>query len=471
MNARPRRLLLAILLVLLAPGHPEGAQAGAGDSLSHWGPVPPRADSVTAVFTRAPTPLWRSALYFPFRVVLFPLWLVDRGISNVAGFALESAVAEDVEEVFQIFPAPFGGRLYPTVAAGGLSGFGLGLIYEHDAFFRESNRYRLEFGFSFRGDLIATTGARLGEDERTTWDLGAGWRRRLNARFFGLGPESAFENESFYRQDYGWLGAEARHRLSRDWRLGGELLLSSSRARSTEPDDLSADDRDKLIEDKFDVSQIPGFGERSAGVTVAVSILRDAAPDRGRPGAGAYTELRLLAFHSLDGTDISYWNTRVDLQRFVPLWNSKQHLALRGFASWLDRIGNNEIPFQQLYTNGEPDGFRGYRDFRWRDEGALGATVEYRWPVWADATVDGTGLDIYLLTDVNQVFGSAEEIAWDHLRLSYGGGLRLAVTPFLLSRVEVAFSEDETVFRLVAGQNFQSSVERLFRGYEPVPGR
>jgi hypothetical protein len=470
------KLALAwILMLLLLSTYTSEAQPApaASDSVlaggvSYWGPIPSETDSVRTTFDNRRTPGWQKALYLPFRIILLPLWVVDR----VGQFALGTVYAAPAVQTAAAFtgyiPGPWGSRFRPTIQAGGLAGFGGGVRIEHPSFLGPRNALRLNAVLTINGDTRLTSGAIFRGEHRNELEVGVGLRVRPNARFFGIGPNSLASNQSFYKQQYAWAGGEIRHHVAGSFYVEGEAMLSTSYADTTTLDKIASEDR---IQNVFPVQFLPGFGQRSTGLGFGLSLYLDTAPDLGRPGGGGIYRAKGYFFTDVDNTNISFWNFRADLQQFIPLWNSKQTLAVRAYGSWIESIGGDPVPFQRLMSNDDPDELRGYKDFRWRDRGYLAASFEYRWPIWVVSQVDGFGLDFYLLSDVGQVFGETDQIAWDNLTFSYGLGLRAISTPGFLGRLEVAWSDEETVIRFVGSQDFQFSLGSLFRGREPVPSR
>lgn len=210
-----------------------------------------------------------------------------------------------------------------------------------------------------------------------------------------------------------------------------------------------------------------GYGERSRGVLLDLTLAHDNTSDTGRPERGGVRRFELSHFIETGaeegGDSPSYWGYRTDLEQFIPLWFTERALALRGFLGYLD-AEMDEIPFQRLYTNDEPDQFRGYDDFRWRDRGIAAATIEYRWPAWSLQSLGGVGIDAYLLTDLGQVFHDFSDISSTNATVSYGGGLRLASPAGFKGRVEIAFSDEDTVFRISTDQLFQYDKGDLYNG-------
>jgi hemolysin activation/secretion protein len=138
----------------------------------------------------------------------------------------------------------------------------------------------------------------------------------------------------------------------------------------------------------------------------------------------------------------------------------------------MDPAGDATIPFQRLLTNDDPDLFRGYEDDRFHDRGLALVTAEYRWPVWAPVDGSGPGVDAYLLADFGQVFGTFDELSFDNLTRSWGGGFRLVSRHGFSARVEIARGGDEEFqLRLKADQVFQVFRSTLLGGKNPVPER
>jgi outer membrane protein assembly factor BamA len=122
-------------------------------------------------------------------------------------------------------------------------------------------------------------------------------------------------------------------------------------------------------------------------------------------------------------------------------------------------------------TNDDPDLLRGFRDYRFRDEGMVAFTAEYRWPVWADRDARHAGVDAYLFTDLGQVFSEPDDIALDHLSESYGVGARLVLPSGFVGRLEWGHSSEDDVVRLRVDQVFQFQRSSLFHGRNPIPTR
>jgi len=429
---------------------------GAGDS--HWGPVPPEADSTTATFGNRPMPLWEGVIYWPYRVITYPIKLIGIGIGAGIGYVDEHRI------LAFLFRPPGVIRLEPDITAGGLSGFGGGLAVRHTAFFGEGNELKARVYATVNGDQKFTLGLKFPVAAVGELQLGTGFRDRANARYFGIGPESRVLDRSYYRQRMWWAGTTYAHRLTAKLYLAGGVIFNGVSAG--EP----GGDFQPSIYERWADNPPFGLGLRSDGVTVGLGLTHENAPLDGRPTRGGVRRAIVTYFHGLSQEDARYWQFRAELQQYVPLWFAHHALALRGFVSWMDPVGDREIPFQRLMFNDDPDLLRGYNDYRWRDRGLAVLSAEYRWPLWAYQYPQGSGMDLYFLADVGQVFGEFKQISADHLTVSYGLGIRLVSSRGFILRLEWSNSNEGSVFRLRTDQIFQFH-PRLFSGRDPIPAR
>jgi hypothetical protein len=432
---------------------------------SRWGDFPAPSDSTAAALRNSPTPLWEQTLLVPYTVAALPLRALAAGAGATVAYLDDRHVIYRIGRLLRPRTGPFGVLINFT--AGGLTGLGGGTTVVHDAFFGHDNRFKAYVQATTRGARKATLGIRLGEADDGQIELGAGYRLQANARYFGIGPEAQGAAESYYTQELTWLGASYNRSLGGDFASEAGVLLSTLGARGPEDDE-----EDAPIATVHAGALPPGYRARSDGVTLSVGLRRDTTVEEGRPEQGGTQRLRVARFEAVDETDVAFWSYRGEVEQFVPLWFSRRALALRGYASWIDPSRHDDVPFQRLMTNDDPDLLRGFRDFRWRDRGMAAVTVEYRWPIWAEKRADGLGLDAYLLADLGQVFGDLDEIALDDLTTSFGGGARLlSVTGGFLGRLEYARSREESVVRLRADQVFQFARNGLYHGRNPIPSR
>ncbi|NNG17438.1 MAG: BamA/TamA family outer membrane protein [Gemmatimonadales bacterium] len=434
-----------------------------GTGASYWGLIPTAADSTTIVFSNAAMPFWEATLVWPYRVVSFPVRAFAAGVGASIDFLERTSTLERVGKLFGPRTGPFG--VLVNVRAGGLAGMGVGLTAEHTAFLGSDNRLRVGARTTTRGNHQGHIGADFAAGRSSRIEVGAGWRVRPNARYFGLGPGAEEGAESFFRHETMWLGASYGRDLGSGFSLTGAAIASTVEAGP--PDD----DESPPITGVF-AGELPnGFDEDSQGITLGLSLVHEDVEGAGRPARGGIRRLHAAYFEGLDQSDVAFWTFRGEAQQFVTLWHRHHVLALRGYMSWIGNVGSDALPFQRLMTNDDPDLLRGYRDFRWRGRGMVALSAEYRWPLWVLNRPDSPGLDLYLLADIGQVYNDIDEIATENLTFSYGAGVRLIGARNFVARIEYGRSEEQAVWRLRFDQIFQFSRGGLFNGRVPVPDR
>ena len=477
-NLAPILLLLIALLPVQvrAQSEPDSVQAAASSapsaepsaqpasSISYWGeasPVP--GDSTLARFVNPPRPLWESAIYWPVRIVSYPLALTVRGIGSGVEALDDSKVLYRIGRLLAPRRGPFGVLL--DFRAGGISGLGGGVIAEHGAFFGKGNLFRLRAETTTRGDHRVNLGLKFPSSHDGATEFGLGYRIRGYARYFGVGPSTSDDAESFYHQESAWAGA------SRQWGVGdgvhvqGDVLYSSIAAGAPGSKEHPS------IETEYAADLPFGYGHHSYGWTLGAQITQQNGLGPWRATHGGLRRIRASRFVGSSSDDTDFWTFRGEAQQYLTLFLPYRVLALRGFASWMELSEGGAVPFQRLLTNDDPDLLRGYEDFRFRDRGMAVLSAEYRWPLWSHMEQEGSGVDVYLLSDAGQVFHDVDQLGGGNLTYSYGGGLRLESAAGFRLRLEIARSEEQTMFRLRADQIFQFMKGSLYFGRDPVPDR
>ena len=430
---------------------------------SYWGVLPARSDSVAVPVADRPKALWEHALLAPYRVVTFPVTLLSRGFGSGLGYLDEHRVPDRVARLLGPRRGPFG--FLVDFQFGGLSGLGGGITAEHTRFLGGPNVARLRASTTTNRDHRLGLAARFPGSRAAFTELGAGFRRRPNVRYFGLGPYAREIHESFFHQEAAWIGAAVRRPV------GGASHLEADVEYTTVATGAPGGGHDPATQTIFAGALPPGYGRHSYGPSIGGQWMHGSPGLENRPGRGGLQRLRASYFEGVDRSDVRFWTFRGEAQQFFTLWRPQRVLALRGVGSWIENVGGDPVPFDRLNTNDDPDLLRGYDDFRWRDRGLAIGTAEYRWPIWAHERATEAGLDGYLLTDFGQVFGDAREIGLRRLKLTYGGGFRVESGHGFVLRLEYARSEETAVFRLRADQVFQFTKSGYLYGRDPIPTR
>jgi hypothetical protein len=458
----PLSIVVAGLVASTATATGTGSDSARGSGESFWGPIPEPSDSLSLVYEDWGEAAWAHAVNLPYHAVRLPLSLVTTGLGAGVMYLDDSGAIPWLARVLGPKDLPYGFTV--NFSLGGLVGAGGGATFYHDHVGGERNRLRLTWKSSQNGHHRVVLGTRFSEGQPRVYEVGAGYRTRSNARYFGLGYDAKEEDESFYSQDLTWGGVSVHQDLFAGIRVEPRVLFSAAHARGPHEDD------DPTLATQFADDLPPGYRQRSDGVSFGLGLVRDTTTETGRPRLSVYHRLAASYFTSTNDDDISFWSYRAEMQEFLPLWYDDRALAVRGLYARLDPV-DGDIPFQRLLTNDDPDLFRGYRDFRWRDQGMAVASAEMRWPLWAGATKDEFGLDVYLFGEAGQVFHDSDELRLDRLEPSYGGGIRFVSFGGFVGRAEYGVSDEESVFRLRGDQIFQFQKGTLFNGRNPIPER
>ena len=168
-----------------------------------------------------------------------------------------------------------------------------------------------------------------------------------------------------------------------------------------------------------------------------------------RPTQGWELIIKYLnADHALFNRDTDYQKLMFDVSYIAPLVWRRQVIAVHGNTEVV--FGDDEdIPFFELSSLGGDDTMRGYFPERFLGKGSAVLNLEYRLKLidfnfrklW-DVTIDGVGF-----FDGGRVYEGSEDFlehTFDHMRYSYGGGLRIGFSSGLVARIDAGFSPEET---------------------------
>lgn len=457
-------LVFAVISPAVSPAQAPPDSTATTEPTSYWGPFPARADSVMA----RPDTVTRDAWEYPVEaiwwIVRAPFEIVRSGMKVSTVWLDESGTFERLKQLLSPIDLPYG--FVFGGSTGRLSGVAGSLGFYHDAFLVEGGRFRVGSVLSTVSNRRVSGGFILPTTHGGAVEVGGGYRVRTRARFFGLGPSSAESDESFFTRELGWAGVGYRQSLGGfDSQVEFDVLWSSIASRRPNLDELD----EVALPDRFEGRLPVGYGDESQGLSYDLGLVRNTTQQDGRPRGGGMQMLRASWFVPNDDAESDFIHYRGEVQQFFDLWWDRS-IAVRGVWSYLDSDGE-PINFQRLMTNDDPDLFRGYEDFRWRDRGLTAVSVEYRYPVWDYRDPGALTLDAYGFYDGGQVFDDRREIALRDLAHSYGFGFRLSVNGRFSGRVEVGFSDEDTVFRLRGDQMFQFGKDGLYHGRDPIPTR
>ena len=443
-----------------------------GTGPSYWGAVPAAADSNTASFDGPDRAAWEYPVDALWYTVRFPVALFRAGARETIVWLDESGTYDAIKRLLSPIDLPYGFTLGGSRSR--LNGITGNIGVFHNDFLGTDNRFRLTGSFSTRGDRRISGGVVIPSTPGSFLEVGGGYRLRTRARYFGLGPFSQEANEAYLTREATWVGSNYRQAIGgAGFAVEGGVLYSVMSSRAPEGEDYDEEDED--FDDEMSIPMVfpdaipRGYQDASGGFDFMLSLIRDTTHEAGRPRAGGVQRLKAGYFWPDESDDNDFVMYRAETQHFFDLWWDRS-LALRGVYAWIDSDGE-PVHFQRLLVNDDPDLFRGYEDFRFRDRGLTLFSAEYRWPVWDYQDPGEITVDAYGFYDTGQVFRSNDQIALAALADSYGFGFRLATQGGFVGRLEVGFSEEDWVLRIRGDQTFQFDAQGLYHGREPIPVR
>src|SRR5262249_9350991 len=170
-------------------------------------------------------------------------------------------------------------------------------------------------------------------------------------------------------------------------------------------------------EKRYGPHETPGIDVQTNFLRASTSIEVDGRDSVGDPHKGARLALQYQHYWDLKRDRYSFARTWADAQVYLPFFNRKHVIALRGRADFTHPDRNQVVPFYLQPVLGDAADFRGFRPYRYRDNNLLLFNAEHRWEV-------SSGFDIAFFADSGRVFEKARQINLSHLKNSVGFGFR-----------------------------------------------
>lgn len=166
--------------------------------------------------------------------------------------------------------------------------------------------------------------------------------------------------------------------------------------------------------DLFDQQQVVGrtpYDISGAGLSFTYDTRNDAfAPDQG-----SLVQFFFNHFDPLLSSSFRFTNYVIDLRTFRRIYRN-QVLALQAYGGF----GGGQVPLRSLAAFGGSNSMRGYYDGRFRDKNQFAIQAEYRVPLfWRVGGV--------VFGDFGNVADRLGGLNLQHLKYTFGGGLRLAL--------------------------------------------
>lgn len=422
----------AALAIVLAVGAPVGAgRASAQETAAPAeGPVPPdSADRIRASLVRPPSrpdPDAVDIVALPFRVAAFPLVVVGELLAEGVGL-LQPTKPSFVDQYIR--PIEEWGVVPTFGSFGPRSGF-LGLTLRFERF----RPWFVEAGFSARLSQLARTGVRL-EGAPGVVELAYTFRRNPELLFWGVGPESARDEESDFLGKSSTIGMTGMTGT-------GRLYVTGQAEWTQTVTDAGLDDDLPDICQTFDCSALIGARETLRHLHLGVMARLDFSRTRGFQRRGLVLEGSGDLYLGVGGTDSDFHRIRGRFVGYLPI-NLRQSLAVQGLVTVTRPDAGSGIPFYRLAQLGDEAGGRAYPPGRFADRDLAALMLDWRYEIWRELHEEAR-LEWVLFSDVGGVKENLTDLTSSDLKWSYGFGLQWKRHARLRLITLVAFGEERT---------------------------
>ncbi len=321
--------------------------------------------------------------------------------------------------------------VYPVIEGGAGDSFGGGVGIRHTNLFHRgyllAATYKIRINldqnaaFSFaKPNAISLFGKSL------SYSLGANWQRLLSANFFGIGNDSAKNNQSSYRL----------HDLELLFTLSYEVInnLSILPYIGFIDDEGTNTNNGKSpgVQTMFSPTELYGLSNWLRYIDSGIKITHDTRDKLDYPEHGGLRSFTYHHFFCFNHPDFNYDQFEVDVHQYVSLGRPRQLFAFHTGWVFQNPNGSGKIPFYRLATLDAGTPLRGFVNGRFRDRNSAIVNAEYRFPVW-------TMIDGVLFYDTGRVYHSLNNISINALKYSVGGGLKLSIPKLALFSVQAGY--------------------------------
>jgi outer membrane protein assembly factor BamA len=125
----------------------------------------------------------------------------------------------------------------------------------------------------------------------------------------------------------------------------------------------------------------------------------------------------------------------MEVQQYIPLFNQRRVIALRGRSELTWKNAGQTMPFYMQPVLGGSNDLRGFRPFRFYGDNLLVMNAEYRYEIFA-------GLDMAVFADAGKVFMTKSKLNFSDLEGSWGVGMRFNARNAVFLRLDAGFSHE-----------------------------
>jgi outer membrane protein assembly factor BamA len=247
--------------------------------------------------------------------------------------------------------------------------------------------------------------------------------------YFGIGNNTAKSSRSSYRFDDTSSDFDAAWGPSRHLRLG--FTGGYYKARTS----TSGEDGVPPIDEAFTPEELPGFAQDTQYTRIGIFAYHDSRDSQTGPRSGGLYGMRYREYWDVDRKAFAFRQVEIEAQQYLPYFNRARALAVRAAVVLSYPKGDNVVPIYFQPMLGGSDELRGFVPYRFRDSHSLSLGLEHRWHAF-------TLLDMALFADAGKVVPLKSDITPTRMHYSGGLGFRFRLRSAIISRVDIAASDE-----------------------------
>ena len=266
-------------------------------------------------------------------------------------------------------------------------------------------------------------------DNRLFLSLQSTYRNFPQMHYYGQGPDSEQTGRSNYRLEDTRAGFTTGVRPFNHLRLG---VLANVLNINIGP---GTDQRFISTEQQFSPATTPGIDRQSDFAQGGVFAEYDYRDIAGGPRSGGLYRTAFLYNRDTDLKRHSHRRLDTEVQQFIPLFNARRVIALRGRSELTWKNPGQTLPFYMQPVLGGSNDLRGFRQWRFYGDNLLVFNAEYRYEIFS-------GLDMAIFADAGKVFMSKSQFNLHDLEGAYGIGMRFNARNAVFMRIDAGFSHE-----------------------------
>ena len=247
--------------------------------------------------------------------------------------------------------------------------------------------------------------------------------------YFGQGNHTAESARASYRFDDVSSDFAAAFTPVRYVRLGATGGVYSAHTAPSGEEGLPP------IDQAFPVEDLLGFHEDTTYTRIGLFAFFDSRDSLTGPRAGGIYGARYREYWDVERKEFAFRQTEFEAQHYFPYLGRDRVLALRAAVVLSFPKAGNVVPIYLQPMLGGSDDLRGFVPYRFRDYHSLSLGVEHRWHAFSV-------LDMALFADAGKVVQHKDDLTPNQLHYSGGLGFRVRLRSAIVTRVDIAGSNE-----------------------------